>query len=530
MSQLFVLGGFIIAMSGFITYWQNSRKTARSPLPPGPKPLPIVGNIMDLPPQGVPEFEHWLKHKDAYGPISSVSVLGQTLIILHDKQAALDLLQKRSRICSGRPGTEFAKLCGYGKWVVLQQDDEYLRRCRKLMHQQLGTKSAVAEFSYIQEIEVRRFLFRILNGPETLVKHLKTKASAIISKVVYGYVIEPHKPDPLVELVELNMANAQRATTPVWLVDAIPVLKYLPNGFPGAGFKETAQQWNRINQMSTELPYAFVKRQVASGSHRQSFVSKLIIQQALDRDADAAKRGRDENDLQWSAAMLYNGGLDTTVAVLSGFVLAMVMFPHVQHKAQEEIERVVGNDRLPGFADRPNLPYIEAIVQEACRWNPTAPLGFPHMVSEETTYDGYRIPKGAILFPGIWWFCHDPDVYVDPDVFEPARFLEPRNEPNPSPNIFGYGRRVCSGQYLADSSIFLTIVQILAAFDIRKATDELGREIDIKMNTNPGLINRPVDFPYKIAPRSNKYEDIIRSVEVEHPWEKSDADLLNNTN
>ncbi|RDA89341.1 hypothetical protein CP532_6183 [Ophiocordyceps camponoti-leonardi (nom. inval.)] len=535
MAQLLSHDGFfflllIITISILLTYRRFSRKTCRLlPLPPGPKPLPIVGNVMDLPPQQVPEFEHWLRHKESYGPISSVSAFGMTIIVLHDKQAAVDLLQKRSRACSGRPGTEFTRLCGYTKWMVLQQDDEYLRRCRKLIHQQLGSRSAVAEFSHIQEEEVARFLFRLLDRPETLVRHLKTKASAIISKVVYGYVIEPHKPDPFVELVELNMANAQKATTPMWLIDAIPAFKHLPRGFPGAGFKDVARGWSEINQMSTEVPYEFVRRRVASGSYRPSFVSRIINQLPVgkDDDADAAKRrSQDVNDVQWSAAMLYNGGLDTSVAILSGFVLAMATFPHVQIKAQEEIERVVGTDRLPGFADRANLPYIDAIVQEACRWNPTAPLGFPHMVSEETSYNGYRIPKGAVIFASIWWICHDPDTYPDPDVFEPARFLDPRNEPNPTGHIFGYGRRVCPGQHLVDCSIFLTIAQVLAAFNIRKATDQLGREIDIKMNTNTGLINRPLDFPYKMAPRSDKYEAMIRRVEVDHPWDETDAGLF----
>ncbi|OAA36482.1 Cytochrome P450 [Metarhizium rileyi] len=528
MAQLLLLNGLFVGICCFFAIRKYLWRKTCPKLPPGPKPLPIVGNILDLPPKDVPEFQHWLKHKDAYGPISSVSILGQTLVILHDKQAARDLLEKRSKVCSGRPRTEFGgNLCGYGNWVVMQQNDDVLRRCRKLMHQRLGTKQLVAaDFSRIQEEEVHRFLFRMLNNPETLVKHLKTTASAIISKVVYGYTIEPHKGDPLVELVELNMSNAQRALTPGgWLVDAFPALKYLPSGFPGTGFKKTARQWSEINQMATEAPYAFVQRQVEVGNYRPSFVSTLV-KQFKNSNVEAAKLERDEHDAKWSAAMLYNGGLDTTVAILSGFVMAMAMFPQAQRRAQEEIDRVVGVDRLPGFEDWQKLPYIRAVVQEAFRWNPTAPLGFPHMVSEDTTYNGYLLPKGAVIFSSIWWFCHDPEVHAEPDVFNPERFLEPRNEPNPITEVFGYGRRVCPGQHLAEASVYLTIAQTLAAFSISKATDRQGREIEIQLNTNTGLINRPVDFPYKITPRSEKYADLIKSVEVQHPFEESDADLL----
>lgn len=82
--------------------------------------------------------------------------------------------------------------------------------------------------------------------------------------------------------------------------------------------------------------------------------------------------------------------------------MAMSLYPEVQRKAQEEIERVIGTDRLPTFDDRDNLPYVDAIVKEALRWHPVAPMGVPHMTTEDDIYEGYFIPKGALLLPNIW--------------------------------------------------------------------------------------------------------------------------------
>lgn len=84
------------------------------------------------------------------------------------------------------------------------------------------------------------------------------------------------------------------------------------------------------------------------------------------------------------------------------FFLAMTLYPDVQHKAQEEIDRVVGSDRLPGFQDRENLPYIDAIVKEVLRWHPVAPMGLAHVSTEDDICEGYLIPKGALLLPNIW--------------------------------------------------------------------------------------------------------------------------------
>lgn len=81
----------------------------------------------------------------------------------------------------------------------------------------------------------------------------------------------------------------------------------------------------------------------------------------------------------------------------------MLVSPEVQAKAQEEIDRVVGSDRLPSFDDREDLPYIDAIVKEVLRWHPVGPLAFPHMATEDGVYEGYFIPKGALLIPNIWY-------------------------------------------------------------------------------------------------------------------------------
>lgn len=142
-------------------------------LPPGPRPLPLVGNIKDLPPPGRAEYLHWLKFKDAYGPLSSITVLGQPMIIIHDHAAAEYLLEKNSLKTSGRPTQPFAAECGFNEMLPGRQYGPEAKLHRKHIHQQLGTLKAASEFNYIQDVESRRLLMRALTDPENLMEHFK---------------------------------------------------------------------------------------------------------------------------------------------------------------------------------------------------------------------------------------------------------------------------------------------------------------------------------------------------------------------
>lgn len=248
-----------------------------------------------------------------------------------------------------------------------------------------------------------------------------------------------------------------------------------------------------------------------------SYVSTLI-EQGQETNGEL-----DEDSIKKTAAVMYGGGADTTASSIHAFILAMMLFPKVQTKAQKEIDAVVGRDRLPQFEDRKHLPYVNALVKETFRWHPVAPLAVPHKVDEEISYGGYRIPKGAYLVPSIWWFLHDPQTYSDPASFDPDRYLEPRNEPDPTEANFGFGRRICPGRYLAIETLFITVAHLLATFDIAKAVDESGNELEPQKLPTHGLISRLHDFPYSIKPRTASHIDLIRSVEVEHPWQENDA-------
>jgi hypothetical protein len=166
---------FLILLIGLVVYHQHSKKRAKAKLPPGPRGLPVLGNIRDLPQPGRAEYQHWLKFKDQYGPISSVTVGGQPLILIHGEEAAFELLEKNSLKTSDRPTQPFAvDHCGFGVFLPTLQYGASFRLHRKLVHQVFGTKRNVAKFRDVQDVESRRFLLRILKSPHDLAEHTKT--------------------------------------------------------------------------------------------------------------------------------------------------------------------------------------------------------------------------------------------------------------------------------------------------------------------------------------------------------------------
>lgn len=267
-------------------------------------------------------------------------------------------------------------------------------------------------------------------------------------------------------------------------------------------------------------PYGYVKRRMSDRSNGNSFVSRLIEQNSQNLGPE------EEHAIKWSAASLYAGGADTSVSTVVAFFLAMSINPQVQRKAQEEIDKVVGSSRLPTFSDRENLPYVDAIVKEALRWHPIGPLGLPHAVDRDDTWNGYFIPKGAFLLANIWWITHDPQTYHDPMEFKPERYFEPFCEPSATDVVWGFGRRVCPGRVLADSNVYLIFAQSLAVFNIGKAVDERGAEIEPEIKFSPGVISHPVPFKCKITPRSIEHEKLINETELKYTSKESDAQYL----
>jgi hypothetical protein len=282
------------------------------PLPPGPKPLPLVGNVNDLPTGTTPEYFHWTKHNAAYGPITSVTVLGQTIVFLHTSAIAFELLEKRAVIHSNRPFMEFAcNEVNLQNWMAFIHSGPELRAHRKDIHNVIGTKNLVEGFNELQSTVTRRCLLCTYRKPETLADNIQTAIAATILQLTYGYKLDQRKGhDPLVELIDQHMQNFSDACIQgKWLVDVVPVLKYLPEWFPGGGFKKIGRRYRRTTHEVTEKPYAFAKREVQRETASESLLRTLLTKEGSQISAETEAR------LKNTAVNLYAGGADTVSCI-----------------------------------------------------------------------------------------------------------------------------------------------------------------------------------------------------------------------
>ncbi|KAF7338938.1 Cytochrome P450 [Mycena venus] len=284
-------------------------------------------------------------------------------------------------------------------------------------------------------------------------------AGALIMDVAYGIDVLPID-DPYIRLAKAALQGLALATLPgAFLVDTIPWLKYVPSWVPGAEFKRKATYWGKFALDLVEIPFAEAKRRMVCRASLQITLASLIRLEilgtaedsvtslslrALDESNDPG-RGAREEVAKAVAANIYAGGSDTTISALETFVLAMIANPEAQRRAQAEIDSVVGNDRLPNFTDEASLPYVSAIVKEVLRWRVVTPIAFPHRVTVEDEYRGYRIPVGSQVIGNVWAILHDETVYPNPETFNPERFLlDGKLNPairDPELVAFGFGRR-----------------------------------------------------------------------------------------
>ncbi|XP_041480306.1 cytochrome P450 2J4-like [Lytechinus variegatus] len=237
---------------------------------------------------------------------------------------------------------------------------------------------------------------------------------------------------------------------------------------------------------------AFITSQIESHEanfdpcNPRDFVDQYLIKMSEIEDTNSPFT---KMNLNSCIADLFIAGSETTATTLSWCILFMMAYPEVQSRVQEELDHVIGRERLPRLNDQGNLPYTCAVLMEIQRKGVIAPLGVPHLASADTAIGGYTIPKGATVVSNIFEVLNNEDLWRNPDAFEPRRFLNQKGEVVKRDELifFSTGRRVCLGEQLARMETFLGFTSLLQRFTFKKPDSSPALSFDgvVGVTRNP---------------------------------------------
>ncbi|OSX58539.1 hypothetical protein POSPLADRAFT_1152453 [Postia placenta MAD-698-R-SB12] len=479
-----------------------------SGLPPGPRRLLFVGNVLQIPMEYQSRtFGEW---GQKYGDIIYIKLFHTPAIVLNSVKVAQDLLAKRSSKYSDRPSLLFMKkILGWDPATPFMCYGDRWRKHRKWIQTAYGERTSLVGHRTLLKRECMVLVQNLMVSPEMFLIHLRRFPASLVMTSLYGQPIQSME-DEHFGMAEFAIhVTAKAGESAGSLIDFFPFLQYVPDWLPGAASLGEARQVRQSTRRLFDDPYNIIKRQVDNNEEVCDCLIAALYRESV-RNGSLAD---DEDDIKGVGASVYSAGVDTTSIVLSTFILAMVLHPRVYVKARDEIEHIVGINNLPTLEHRGSLPYVNCIIQELYRWNPPLPLGLPHHLQSRDEYRDFHIPEGSMVFANIWQMSRSAEFYRDAESFRPERFedldanvdvlSDSRNY------VFGFGRRICPGRYFAEDAIWSAITHIIAIFDIEKAYNADGGEITPAVHFRPGLTSPPAEFRCKIYPRSSELASLM---------------------
>jgi cytochrome P450 len=512
-----------LVLTAFVRLYRYSKLFARpAAFPPGPRTLPFLGNLHQLP---ISRLERKLaEYAREFGAVTGLQLGRQSLVVLNTWQAVRDTVEQKGSIYSSRPSSPVADIIVPGGLnTALNPYGSLWRSQRKKIVEFLGVER-VEQTKLVQDAESTQMIHDILKSPENFENHIDRSFGAVILATVFGQRGKTPEPGGKIDRFfkvgkEFAAAMGPTAAPPI---SSFPSLRNIPDWMtPWKGWKTRALGVrHEQNLLYTQL-LSETKERLTQGKGSECFMSQCLVIQD--------KEWYDDTQLAYLGGILFDGGAETSAGATMVFLLAMAAFPEVLRKAQEEVDRVCGELRMPGKDDMPNLPYVRACMLEVLRWRPITPSGVPHHTTTQDTYGNYVIPAQADIIINIWSINHDESFYNSPASFDPSRYIT--NESGGASTLenldtnkgrrthysFGAGRRICPGQRFAENSLMLHFAKLAWTFDI-EATGELP--VDTCKGWTEGLIRKPTGLEIKLKPRGAEKMGI-----VEHAWLKADAFL-----
>ncbi|KAK9466679.1 cytochrome P450 [Lipomyces arxii] len=491
---LTVLFCLLIPLILYLLANEYVRAASRIPGFPGPIGYPVVGNILQTRRNASEKYRQWSKQ---YGPVFQVQLGNIPVLVVNSASAAHQIFVANSHATNSRPmfytfHSVVSATAGFT--IGTSPYSESLKHRRKAAASALN-RPAVQSYMPIVDLEIKEFVKdafefgskgRVPIDPLPLIQRLSLNLSLTLN---WGTRIDSVLDPLFAEITEVEEYISKfRSTTGNWQ-DYIPILRLNPFNHHSAVARDMrARRDVYINKLNEDLEH-----RMANNDFKPCIQANVL----LDPDTQLTPI-----ELKSISLSMVAGGLDTITTLVSWALPLLASRPDIQKNAYRAIRAMFqARDVLCDPNDDQKCVYVLALVRELLRLYTPLRLALPRVSSEDFYYENKRIPKGTVLFLNAWACNTDPEVWDDPEVFRPERFIDSRGT---AIFTYGQGSRMCAGYLLGNRELYLLFMRLISAFEIK------SDKYDDKFDTNPltgisdpsSLVSTPQRYKIFLRPRN----------------------------
>ncbi|XP_028658183.1 cytochrome P450 1A1 [Erpetoichthys calabaricus] len=469
---------------------------------PGPWGLPMIGNILQL---GTLPHLTLAKMRKCYGNVFQIHIGTKSVVVVSGYEMIKTVLVTQGKCFANRPDFYSLSLIGNGESFTFSlKYGESWKLLRKILGNALRSfsqeKAKNSTFSCLLEEHASAEAVELAKDFDNYSKDnsyfngrglISCAVANVVCAICFGKRYE-HDDKDFHSLIEINN-ELQTASGSVSLLDFIPILRYFPSATLKAVHKFISGLNNYFERSIQEHYDTYNVNHIRD-------ITDALINLCQTRDPTGKTACVTNKQIINTVQDIFGAGIDTVPTALEWSILYLITYPEIQPRIQEEIDTYIGFSKLPRFEDRHSMHFTEAFINEVFRHSSFVPFTVPHCTTADTFLNGYLIPKDTCIFVNMYQVNHDRDLWKNPELFMPERFLDELGQLNKEAVekllLFGMGVRKCMGEQIARNKIFVFLTTILQQVTLQKRLDD-----KICLTPHYGLAMKPAPFCFRAVSR-----------------------------
>ncbi|KAL0097279.1 cytochrome P450 [Phycomyces blakesleeanus] len=448
------------------------------------------------------QIEKW--HREL-GPVIRIKMGVQSWVLINDPLIAHDVFMRNGAKTSRRPIHSFTTglYSKGGRGVSFNQPGKRWRSTRAVATTVLAQKS-IDKYTEFFEAIADKTVDRLISvskkdGSVVPFPHFQLASFGVIIKLAVGKSVKSLDDPVFTKLLEMSDKTMMYGGIVGDLGSFLPALKW-------------------INMFSSVH-----KDMVKMVESRDKNIAKLV-NEAIEGENEClaqqmnilkAEYGLVDQDINVLFSDMITAGGDTIAVALYWLFALLLQYSDVMKKMRDEIDSfIIEHKRIPRFSDRSELKYNIAVHRESLRFRAVTPFGLSHCATDDVISNGYFIPKDTVILAGTDALHMNEKYFVEPKKFNPDRYIGIEKTMSASNNgpaeerdtyVFGWGRRICPGIYMAESEIFNLCTRILARCNVEPALNKDGTPAypNLDKVVTMGIVSLPVEYKVRFVPRTD---------------------------